>query len=118
MLIGACIPMLCQIWGFRHHRDKHGLALGALFSVGTGYNVEYTRYGNFDIILDDLLGMLELCATPYALWAVLYVVAMLIGCVFTSWPCSLDACWCLQSDFTTDSPHQAGRRALLQVGHL
>ena len=37
-------------------------------------------YGNFDIIFDDIRGMFERFATPYALCGLLYLVTMLIGC--------------------------------------
>ena len=64
-------------------------------SAGLAGAVINAVYGNFDIILDDLLGMLELCATDshpiravgcalrrgHAHWMRVYFVAMLIGCV-------------------------------------
>ena len=41
----------------------------------------YRWYNDFDIILDHLRGLFGLLTTPHTPWTVLYLVAMLIGCL-------------------------------------
>ena len=73
--------------GFVFHQSRVGSTLAANLLGSDPQNLVFsesappasTVYGNLDIVLDHFSRVSQLCPTPHALYAVFYLVPMLIG---------------------------------------